>query len=178
MSYIATDNISIFPLSKERPAKRENNIFYESNIANIIRQLIDTEGFIITPPTDATDLISLESDAPVLNKSLMFNLYGYYIELSKGAVLADNATKGDVFYACIKIKDNEIDGQDNKGDYEGLSIVTDVSSLTGSEYHLLPLFEIITIDGDKCECKFIEDSYTKIQPKSFDFSIDFIDGQR
>ena len=179
MSYIATENISIFPLSKERPKKRENNIFYESNVANILRQLIDTEGFIITPPSDATELLRVENGSLKLQKSLMFNIYGYYVEISSGASLADNVAKDDVFYACIKIKDNEIDGQDNDSDkYEGLNIVTDISNLTGEEYHSLPLFEITKIDGDKCECKFIQDSYTKIQPKSFDFSIDFIDGKR
>lgn len=99
MSYINTDAISVFPLAKNRPSDRSARLFYENNVANIIRQLVDTEGFIILPEagTDATqDLFVLNTDSSKtvldgaedllkitfsIHAPLVFNLYGYYFNI-------------------------------------------------------------------------------------------------
>lgn len=114
MSYINKDAISIFPLAKNRPSDRSARLFYENNVANIIRQLVDTEGFIILPEagTDATqDLFVLNNDSSKtvldgaedllkitfsINAPLVFNLYGYYFNIwneSTGSVDIFNQQK-------------------------------------------------------------------------------------
>lgn len=99
MSYINKDAISVFPLAKNRPSDRSARLFYENNVANIIRQLVDTEGFIILPEveTDLTqDLFVLNNDSSKtvldgaedslkitfsISAPLVFNLYGYYFNI-------------------------------------------------------------------------------------------------
>ncbi len=114
MSYINKDAISVFPLAKNRPSDRSARLFYENNVANIIRQLVDTEGFIILPEagTDATqDLFVLNNDSSKtildgaedllkitfsINAPLVFNLYGYYFNIwneSSGSVDIFNQQK-------------------------------------------------------------------------------------
>ena len=53
MSYhISTNNIHVFPLARNRKNDRSARLFYENNIANIVRQVVDRTGFIITPKSE------------------------------------------------------------------------------------------------------------------------------
>lgn len=132
MSYILSDKISIFPLAKHRVNKNNDRLFYEHNVANLIRQLIDTEGFIIRgPETVATD--------GLLTSELEFNLYGYHIMIESGTNLFSSNLSGDI-YAQIELSTDknvptEIVGQDESEtkEYKGLEITSTPN--TSSENH-------------------------------------------
>lgn len=143
MSYINSEHISIFPFSKIRNNKDKDRLFYENNIAGIIRQLIDTEGFIITAP----EKIQLESS---LDSKLEFNLHGYNIIIDEGAYIFESVPQ-DVnhIYAEIILDTSgvtpEISGQDVDNYFEGLEIIATKNKLPSSENnkYRLELFELI-----------------------------------
>ena len=50
MANISSSSITIFPLNKQREGYPQDNLLYENNLANIIRQLSYVEGFLISSP--------------------------------------------------------------------------------------------------------------------------------
>ena len=111
MSFIASNNISIFPLSKNRPNDRSSRLFYENNIANLLRQTVDVEGFMISLPEDFTLNVSNVEDGgknkitlSTLN-NIIFNLYGYYFNIGSKlqATILHSFTynnDSDIFIEC------------------------------------------------------------------------------
>lgn len=111
MSYISSSNISIFPLSKNRPNDRSSRLFYENNIANLLRQTVDVEGFIISSPdefvldaTVAADGARNKITITTLNH-IIFNLYGYYFDIGNPsqATILHTITynnDSDIFTSC------------------------------------------------------------------------------
>lgn len=123
MSYIKSDKINIFPLNKTRDSDLQDNLLYESNIANIIRQLIDVDGFIISAPDEMSNVSA--------NSPLVFNLYGYYIKIVE---LPEDIKAPLYFYIKLENKDNlqEIEGQDTDNEYTGLVATDDINSIPGT----------------------------------------------
>ena len=155
MSNIKSENISIFPLAKPR-INNTSRLFYEQNVTNLLRQLMDTDGFIIQP---------CELNGNVCNGDLIFNLYGYYFKIDHETTLTDDMTTGNYIIAQIKLTENEpveIDGQDDNDVYTGLDILcTDEIESNNSNAKRLVIFE--KING---EWQVPSSSFNKFNPQS------------
>ena len=118
MAYIDSSNIGVFPLSKNRTADAPINsrLFYENNASNIIRQLINTQGFVIS------DTVNFDGSSFI--SDFEFNLYGYYFNIQSGSRIIDFIAQNEV-YATLTLSGNppEIDGQDDDDQYKGISFV-------------------------------------------------------
>lgn len=183
MSYIPSRNVSVFPLAKDRQDDRSANLFYEDNIANIIRQLVDVKGFLITDESES-DLFTVENGKLYLQagKSLAFNIGGRFFQITTTEVnngfepleiysLSDSVP---AIYANIIIDSNkEVHGQDSGDEYQGLII----SNNTEGASYSLKLLNVTQQDGTFV-VTFPQESFMKIKLKSFSKSINFIDGQR
>ena len=136
MSKIRSEHISIFPLAKPR-TNNTSRLFYEQNVTNLLRQLMDTDGFIIQSCTISNN---------VCDDDLIFNIYGYYFKIKSGTDLGDLST-GNYIIAQIKLTETEpveIDGQDNDNFYTGLDILcTNELESTDINIKRLVLFEKI-----------------------------------
>ena len=124
--FIASINVKAFPLAKYRsPGSADNTsrLFYEQNVSNLIRQLIDTQGFVVSGSV---------SPQGVVTDTLCFNLYGYYFELTTGTNLIDTSVSDSNYVlASITLTSTspyEISGQDNNGFYEGLIITNSLNN--------------------------------------------------
>ena len=195
---ISSNNISVFPLSKNRPNDRSARLFYEHNIANLIRQLIDVEGFIIQP-SSSTDLslsVSTDGDKIIIRTGtpITFNLYGYYFSIAaNSSLLTVNANELDAsggnniikLFAVLNIDDksNEIAGYDDNGVYTGLKITTDsIDAVDSTGRHAIELCSIlITLDLDAGKWvvsgTMCDSSYSRFSTQSLDMSISRIDGK-
>lgn len=116
----ASNNISIFPFSKNRVVTSESQgvtttsttdvdrRFYEANVVKLIRQLMDVDGFII----------SYDSD----NDILEFNLAGYFIKIDSFVTsLLESFSAGNDVYASLNILNGEVDGQDEDNRFTGVT---------------------------------------------------------
>lgn len=119
--YINSNKLKVFPLAKNRTVNRGSRLFYEENVTNLIRQIVDKPSFMIDGPTGIKP-----TDA--LSRDLEFNIYGYYFCIKAGTVLRDMGSKS---YLVAKIKLNinsdmptEISGQDEGNLYKGLEVYT------------------------------------------------------
>ena len=114
---VASEDVVVFPLSKSRLNDGtidmdRTRLLTEKSVSNIINQLIDTNGFVISKEDSATKKVTVE-----------FNLMGYYfrVTLDFGLNEIKEALNGTEVYANIYIDGyQEIQGQDNEGKYEGL----------------------------------------------------------
>lgn len=173
--YINSDSISIFPLSKPRKVEKTSRLFYEENITNLIRQVVDVDSFIIKSPLD------YNSESAILSDNLIFNLYGYYFNIhSNSGFISSNRIANDDKYIVAKIvlsgEPLEISGQDNDvKEYEGLSIesVKAVPTDTDTDKYIV-LFKRNSTDTKKWDS--YEDSFKKFSANNF--IITGIDGKR
>lgn len=108
--FINSEKIKVFPFAKySRPANDlGSRLFYECNIARLITQLIDTDGFIISGDID--------SNATVI-ETLKFNIKGYYFEILPETSLLPTDIKAEdsSIYGIIYLTNSpeELDGQDD-----------------------------------------------------------------
>lgn len=74
--YLQSKNVTVFPVAKNRSSEvNGGRLFTEDYVANIVRQLIDTTGFIIEcNPSSGIEVTN------TLN--VRFNLYGYYFDVT------------------------------------------------------------------------------------------------
>lgn len=203
MSYhIDKGSIHVFPLAKNRSEDKAARLFYEDNIANIVRQVTDTTGFIIAPQAnDLKSKISYVKSATqpvngdlvrydfILSDSFSFNLYGYYFMLDSGTKLVQvdfDATKSELqhvadIYAAIVVNDGEVQGQDDEGVYNGLHVLTSKPSTEDGYTAVLKLFSIDTsiINSNRTFDFIVDDSsYIKSNASSVNIVIKRIDGKR
>ena len=106
--FTGSRNIDIFPLSKNRATGQNSRSLSEDRIANIIRQVVDADGFVI-------------SDS-VSSSPFEFNLYGYFISVQDiGAILDEFSDGATEIWASIALDSNkEIAGQDDNNLYTGV----------------------------------------------------------
>lgn len=163
MSNIESKSINIFPLAKPRTSNY-SRLFYEQHVTNMLRQLMDTDGFIIQS-------CSINDNKCV--GDLIFNLYGYYFKINSGAYLGD-LSAGNYISAKITLTESEpieIVGQDENDVYTGLEIIcTDDISNDNPNIKMLTLFTKIE---DKWQP--ITSSFNKFNPQSL--IVDIIDGK-
>lgn len=127
MSYLNSNQIKIFPFAKYR-GKTSNDIasrlFYETNVARFINQIVDVNGYIIDGDI---------SELGVVTETLQLSIHGYYFQIEKGTdiTLPDSS----VVYGKIKIskpisdtegitKPSEIQGNDNNGNFEAFELTS------------------------------------------------------
>lgn len=199
MSYnINSRNIHVFPLAKNRIDDRSARLFYEDNIANIVRQVIDTEGFIISPSDGKLDLKAQSVDTTgntvkylfKLKGDFEFNLHGYYFSISKDSIICEVEFRSDIsddsliadVYAYITIKDGEIQGQDLDDVYTGLNVVRSSSEIPEDSSASLSLFKIYASTDPSSNRVFRyeipDSSYLRISNQAVDINIKRIDGKR
>lgn len=168
-----SQSIKVFPLAKPRSVASKDitsRIFYEQNVSNLVRQLLDVEGFVVSGNVDTNGEVV---------ENLAIDLMGYYFEIESGTILTDNISDdANELYAAIKFKSNdndsdenypiEIDGQDTNGVYMGITFFEDVPT---QDWHKLKLLE-----KDSTGWKLVDGSNAKFSAKSI--KIDWIDGQR
>ena len=202
--FLDSGKVLAFPLGKPRTSgirDISSRIFYEQNVSNLIRQLIDFEGFIISG--DQT----LNSNGQITNP-LLFNLGGYYFEISPGTELlswpvldrdgyplksgSENISPAYI-YALIQIEPlsvavgpdvtatiKEISGQDADGVYKGLEIFGSLNpNLHIENCYVLPLFSgHVNKDGvpvDNLNWAIYKNSFIKFNVESL--GITGIDGK-
>ena len=125
--FIQSQQIKIFPLAKARESQRSSRIFYEETTSSLIRNFIDSFGFIIKNKDGEIPTIEKNDNGNwQLKNDLMFNIYGYYVTIKNGTTLND-VVKDNYIYASIKLSGGEnipyeINGQDVNGVYEGLEL--------------------------------------------------------
>lgn len=125
--HLKSDHIHIFPLAKERNGQhgRESRMFYEDNIANIVRQVTDCPSFVITRDPQFS-FEQLDPQNPTLysmvaKKDFQFTLFGYFIKVVADGVLCtvdvDGKTDETIpLYAILNYSTTakEVAGQDNR----------------------------------------------------------------
>ena len=183
MQYIESKNINIFPLAKNRPSNRSNNLFYEKNISNIVNQIIDVPGFVITH--DASNIQVNGNTVELTQGTFEFSLGGRYFYISVSdengtpmpTVLCTGVGAKSSVWAYVEFDVNgEISGQDENNSYTGLKITTSEDEIpTGSVK--LKLFDIIQ-GNSILEAVIPSDSYKKFDVNSIAPAIKFIDGKR
>lgn len=184
MQYIESNNIDIFPLAKNRPNNRSNNLFYERNISNIVNQIIDVPGFVITH--DTSNIQVNGNTVQLTQGTFEFSLGGRYFYISVSfendkplpTVLCTSVGAGSSVWAYVEFDQyGEIQGQDQDNIYSGLHITTDEEEIP-SDGVKLKLFNIVQGEDGILEAVIPSDSYKKFDINSVAPSIKFIDGKR
>lgn len=144
--YLKSKQVKAFPLGRPRSTGSNDitsRIFYEQNVSNIIRQLIDVPGFIISAPN-----INMPS-GNISGSNLIMDIGGYYFDISNGSTIVPFNSDGAVvdgntalknstvyLYFCIDTTNKEpyeIIGQDSTDNtYQGL--VIEVSTLNPGKF--------------------------------------------
>lgn len=140
--YVASASVRAFPLGRPRSNSSSDitsRIFYEQTVTNLVKQLIDVDGFLITGP-------SINSSNGQINGDLEFNLGGYWFKINSGTSIFPLNNSGQLIYeqpgtvgtgtalvnktcyiyACIDLTNDvpiEIEGQDVNSNYEGLLFI-------------------------------------------------------
>lgn len=145
--YLQSKQVKAFPLGRPRSTSSNDitsRIFYEQNVSNIIRQLIDVPGFIISASG-----INMPSGT-VSGSNLVIDIGGYYFDISNGSTIVPFNSDGAVvdgttilknstvyLYFCIDTtseEPHEIIGQDSTDNtYQGL--VIEVSTLSPDKFN-------------------------------------------
>lgn len=165
MSYILSNKINLFPFSKPRAnsAQRDNRLFYEQNVTNLIKQLVDIDSFAINLPEitqgQNNDLITSTAEN---QGELEFNIKGYYFVIEQGTTIFDGNSYNPAIdintaknlYAKINVSHITVDqltGQDESSDpsskFTGLDMVTAIPENPDPDDYYLLLY--INDDGWK-----------------------------
>lgn len=164
--YIQSTNIDIFPMAKSRDGiSLTNRLFYEQNIANLIRQVVDKEGFIISGG---------ELNGTELSTDLIFNIYGYWVCIKSGTDLKGAFDSGNEVSAHITLNNDpvqEIVGQD-EGEgtnklYEGLLLSSSAPSVDAPDNQCVK--SLLLFIKDSNGWKVNSDAFYKVNCSSVDF---------
>lgn len=167
MYYLKSEQVKAFPLAKPRLGLSKDitsRIFYEQNVSNIIRQIIDVQGFVISGKVNEDGSVS---------EKLCFDIFGYYFELGVGTELVNEEIDDKVF-VMIRLTDAEpfeIDGQDEDGSYKGLML----SNRLEDGCKGFQLLESSKDSSGTKRWKLFDSSYSKFEVKSL--GIDWIDAK-
>lgn len=107
MINIASTQVKVFPVSTNRDSNSASRLFYEHNIANILRQVSDAKnGFIISGPST---FINDQS----LTDNLELCIYGYYVKILAGTkIVIENASTNINIVAGLKLTAITVDDND------------------------------------------------------------------
>lgn len=141
MSYLATEQITVFPSTKRADKQVSARLMTEQAIVGIVNRLIDRDGFVVT--TD-DELQGDSGDKHVF----AFNIHGYYFEISSYAELKalyndDESAMNIYAHIFVDTTGNytELFGQDDEGKYQGLQFSSNgtVENSNNREEHKLLL---------------------------------------
>lgn len=114
--YLDSSNVKVFPFAKFRgETDISSRLFYEDNISRLIRQVVDTEGFVVSGGITSTGVTSQEG--------LAINIHGYYFYITKETSIVPSETSTNC-YASIKLTEgviSELSGQDDSGKFTVLN---------------------------------------------------------
>ena len=116
--YLDSSNVKVFPFARFREQKDiASRLFYEENISRLIRQVVDTEGFVVSGGITSTGVTSQDG--------LAINIHGYYFYIEKETSIVPNESS-TTCYASIKLTSggavSELMGQDNdEGKFDALN---------------------------------------------------------
>ena len=204
--FFNSGDISVFPLAKNRVVNgRQQRLLYEDNITNLIRQLVDSGAFVISDEEKARDCASIVAASAddeqathyIQVGALAFNIRGYYFQSTATGdsrpkipiELEDNTSPVELYLnATISLTLNrELYGQDEGNIYKGVGFSISESSIS-SEGNDEFDNSVYTETLGKLVCTYDEEQQqwtVKFDPKtvkftlkSFEDSIDFIDGKR
>lgn len=192
--YLASTYVKAFPLGRPRATASNDitsRIFYEQCVSNIIRQLIDVDGYIISG-------CEITNESGKLSSNLELNIAGYYYNIQSNASIFNLDSNGALtnssgkvlsnttayVYFCIDLTTTEpyeIIGQDDDdGNYQGL--VIEMSDVPPEEYnehtYRVPVFRGRTDASGKPQLETWEiynNSYIKFDIESL--NITGIDGK-
>lgn len=118
--YLDSSNVKVFPFAKFRgETDISSRLFYEDNISRLIRQVVDTEGFVVSGSITSAGFTSQEG--------LAINIHGYYFYITKETSIVPSETS-TTCYASIKLTEgaiSELSGQDDSGKFTVLNF-TDI----------------------------------------------------
>lgn len=160
--YMSSSKVDVFPSTKRGPAyASQSRLLSEKSFSRLVNQLVDRDSFIIKYDSD--------------NKSIEFNIHGYYFKLSNFLQSLPEASKATDLYACIEIDNTtqELKGQDSAdGNYGGvyLTYKEPQSGDTTTSYYLLLGRVVVSKEGI---ITFTEnaDSYIMFNMKKVDLKI-------
>lgn len=144
MSYLATENVVVFPSTKRANNQVSARLLTEQAIVGIVNKLIESDGFVITPDEKVFDSHYFE-----------FNIHGYYFKVSAVKLITDLFNlDGNVLniYGNIIIEKSgnydELFGQDDDNQYKGIQFTSTPLEDTSKEIYSLLLFTRDNADGD------------------------------
>lgn len=179
-AHLNTENIKVFPSTRRLNKQVTARLMTESNIANLIYQLLDTEGFVVTD----------KKDTYIDDEVFEFNIHGYYFVVDSAKYifnivenqLSSSATS---IYAYIQVEQTvgsdykELKGQDVDSStdgsaeytlYKGVHFATEAPALSKNtetnKYYSLKLFE--KVNG---AWKVPVESRVKFNQRSLNFDI-------
>ena len=163
--YLATNKINVFPSTRRVQTQTTARLMTEEAMVRIINQLIESDGFIISP--SAFDL-----SAP-----LEFNIQGYYFNIATINDVISNFDSSTEVYAYIVIDTSnqyyyELKGQDINSEYQGLFITDDAdwsSQDSDTITYKLKLFERETTSDTWGMAK---ESFVMFKDMSVDIDVD------
>lgn len=120
-AYLYTENIQVFPSTRRSNKQVSARLMSENTISNLIYQLLDTEGFVITD----------KKDSYMDNEIFEFNIHGYYFRVDSAKYIIEainniSSTASNI-YAHIQIEQTkgsdykELKGQDVDATSDGSS---------------------------------------------------------
>ena len=127
--YLASSNVKVFPFARFREQANDiaSRLFYEENISRLVRQVVDTEGFVVSGGITSTGVTSQEG--------LAINIHGYYFYIEKETSIVPTDTDNPTTcYVSIQLTSegpvSELFGQDDEGEFKALNFTANIPSAT------------------------------------------------
>lgn len=122
-TYLSSTDVSIFPYAPPRTNSPTDNVFYEQNTTNMIRQI--TRAFFGTDSFVIGDASIIDSDNNIIPQ-VEFCIHGYYFRVNKAALTAMRSGNTTLtgYIAVQKATTSApeyIIGQDSNGEFQALS---------------------------------------------------------
>ena len=164
-SLASSTNIFIFPTTKREQISRSSRLLTEKNLVDIVNKLVDVDSFMIT-----------KNYSYGSNKSLEFNIGGYYINVNDFDSVIDLVTnnesvvKGSSIWANIflyKTGDyEELYGADENGSYSGVVFTFNTPINSIGNGGTVKNLELVNFLNSSIESAYIPDSsYIKFIPE-------------
>ena len=130
--YLDSSKVKVFPFARFREPENDiaSRLFYEENISRLIRQVVDTECFIVSG--------GINNDGSTSDEGLAINIHGYYFYIKQGTSIVPNTdvpnTDPRTCYVSIQLTSggavSELFGQDDEGEFKALNFTANIPTAT------------------------------------------------